>query len=150
MIVAMFDLRTADLVGSVEARPYQDGTAFVVTITQSRLKAGEHGFHIHEFPNVGPKLKPSGEIVYGGAAGKHYDPLRTDSHQGPYGDGHLGDLPFLTFGSKGECIQVVNAPHFPYEHLSGKSLIIHLGGDNYTDHPPNGGGKARVLGGVIP
>ena len=31
----------------------------------------------------------------------------------------------------------------------GRALIIHLGGDNYTDNPPNGGGKARVIGGII-
>jgi Cu-Zn family superoxide dismutase len=148
MNISIYDLRTLEMVGHVDAYPHKTGTAFIVTIPSSRLKAGPHGFHIHENPNVGSTLKPDGEIVYGGAAGAHYDPMDTDTHLGPYRNGHLGDLPFLTFESGGSCIQAVYAPRFPYKELRGRSVIIHLGGDNYTDHPPNGGGKARVLGGV--
>jgi len=150
MMVAIYDLRSFDLVGGVEARPFgAGGTVFQVAITGSRLGPGPHGFHVHENPNVAPTQKPDGEIVYGGAAGAHYDPMETNTHLGPYRDGHLGDLPYLTFDRRGSCFQSVLAPRFPYELLKGRSLIIHLGGDNYTDHPPNGGGKARVLGGVI-
>jgi Cu-Zn family superoxide dismutase len=149
MIVPIYDLKSFELVGSVEARAHRGGTAFMVIIPSSRLKAGPHGFHVHEHPNVAPSQKPDGEIVYGGAAGQHYDPMQTGSHRGPYGDGHLGDLPVLTFEAGGACFDVVHAPRFPYAALKGRSLVIHLGGDNYTDHPPNGGGKARVLGGVI-
>jgi Cu-Zn family superoxide dismutase len=150
MNVVMYDLRTFEPVGSVQAAPHRDGgTAFYVSIITSRLGAGPHGFHVHEKPDVRPTQKPSGEVVYGGAAGSHFDPKGTGKHLGPYRNGHLGDLPFLTFDGDGNCIQTVYAPRFPYQLLPGKSLIIHLGGDNYTDHPPNGGGKARVLGGVI-
>ena len=150
MIVPIYDLRSFDMVGAIEAVPYgMSGTAFHISIIGSRLGEGPHGFHVHEHPNVAPTEKPDGEVVYGGAAGNHFDPLQTGTHQGPYRDGHLGDLPYLTFDRQGTCIQVVHAPRFPYNLLRGRSLIIHLGGDNYTDHPPNGGGKARVLGGVI-
>jgi len=150
MMIAIYDLRTFELVGSVQATPHPaGGTAFAVTIIHSRLREGRHGFHVHEYGDVSPTQKPDGEIVYGGAAGSHYDPQRTGKHRGPYGHGHLGDLPYLTFGPGGNCIEVVYAPRLLYSALKGRSLIIHLGGDNYTDHPPNGGGKARVLGGVI-
>lgn len=148
MNISVYDLGTLEMVGHVDAYPYKTGTAFIVTIPSSRLGAGEHGFHVHENPNVGPTQKPNGEIVYGGAAGAHYDPAKTGTHLGPYRNGHLGDLPVLTFESGGSCIQAVYAPRFPYDELRGRSVIIHLGGDNYTDSPPNGGGKARVLGGV--
>ena len=30
------------------------------------------------------------------AAGGQFDPLNTGDHEGPYGDGHLGDLPLST------------------------------------------------------
>lgn len=150
MMIAMYDLRTFEMVGAVHARPHpQGGTVFQAAIQHSTLSEGPHGFHVHEHPNVAPTEKPDGEIVYGGAAGAHFDPLDTNTHQGPYRDGHLGDLPFLTFERGGRCFDVVYAPRFPYTLLRGRSLIIHLCGDNYTDHPPNGGGKARVLGGVV-
>jgi Cu-Zn family superoxide dismutase len=109
------------------------------------LTPGPHGFHIHEFGNVEPKDgKP------GGAAGQHFDPERTDKHLGPYRNGHLGDLPFVTADADGKVDQVVVAPRLLLEEVEGLALIIHSGGDNYSDKPlPNGGGKSRVLGGII-
>ena len=51
------------------------------------LPAGDHGFHAHVDPDCG---------MEGRAAGGHYDPESTDRHEGPEGNGHLGDLPLLT------------------------------------------------------
>ena len=34
--------------------------------------------------------------------------------------------------------------------IAGRSLMIHEGGDNYSDNPENGGGKGRIACGVIP
>ena len=34
--------------------------------------------------------------------------------------------------------------------LRGRALVIHEGGDNYTDNPENGGGKGRIACGVVP
>ena len=45
---------------------------------------------------------------------------------------------------------VVNAEHLTLADVRGRSLIIHEGGDNYTDTPENGGGKARIACGVVP
>ena len=36
------------------------------------------------------------------------------------------------------------------EEIKGHSLIIHVGGDNYAEHPaPLGGGGARLACGII-
>ena len=36
------------------------------------------------------------------------------------------------------------------KEIKGKSLMIHVGGDNHSDHPaPLGGGGARIVCGVI-
>ena len=40
---------------------------------------GEHGFHIHEYGNIEPKMK-DGKMVSGLSAGKHYDPLNAGYH----------------------------------------------------------------------
>ena len=113
------------------------------------LRPGLHGFHVHELGHLEPTTKDDGSIVPGGAAGSHYDPMRTNSHQGPWGNGHLGDLPALTVEPDGSVVQSVVAPRLRFNQIQGRALIVHLGGDNYTDTPPNGGGKRRVLGGVV-
>ena len=34
--------------------------------------------------------------------------------------------------------------------VKNRALIIHSGGDNYSDYPlKNGGGKSRIVGGII-
>jgi Cu-Zn family superoxide dismutase len=109
------------------------------------LPAGQRGFHIHEFPNLLPKDgKP------GGSAGQHFDPQKTGLHLGPYADGHLGDLPVLEVNSDGTATKSVTAPRLKLEDIKDKAIIIHSGGDNYSDTPTvNGGGKSRIAGGII-
>ena len=42
------------------------------------------------------------------------------------------------------------APRIKLSEIKGRSLMIHAGGDNYSDDPkPLGGGGARVACGVI-
>jgi Cu-Zn family superoxide dismutase len=41
------------------------------------------------------------------------------------------------------------APRLSTADLSGKALVIHAGGDTYSDTPPLGGGGARIACGVI-
>ena len=144
------DFPLARLVGEVyiEANPQGSGSLLTVNIHRAPLGQGEHGFHLHENPNLYPTVK-KGKVVIGGGAGAHWDPQKTGSHQGPYGNGHMGDLPVLTFDRNGSCFQRVVAPRLMPHDFIHRALIIHLGGDNYTDHPENGGGKARVVGGVV-
>ncbi|MGX3021009.1 superoxide dismutase [Cu-Zn] SodC [Ursidibacter sp. B-7004-1] len=134
----------------------------VVTITESSyglvftpnltgLSHGLHGFHIHENPSCDPKEK-DGKLVAGLGAGGHWDPKGTKKHGFPWvDDAHLGDLPALTVDHDGNATNPVLAPRLKkLDEVKGRSLMIHAGGDNHSDHPaPLGGGGPRIACGVI-
>ncbi len=121
----------------------------LLTPNLSQLNPGIHGFHIHQNPDCGAAQKAS-KIVPGLAAGGHYDPTNTKSHQGPYRDGHLGDLPPLFVTQDGTVTTPVLAPRLKKSDVIGHSLIVHLMGDNFSDDPePLGGGGARLACGLI-
>ena len=110
---------------------------------------GIHGFHLHENPSCEAEVK-EGELTPGLAAGGHYDPNNTGSHEGPYGDGHLGDLPPLVANQEGVADTPILAPRLNSQDFVGRSLIIHSQGDNFSDEPEKlGGGGARIACGVI-
>ena len=44
----------------------------------------------------------------------------------------------------------MTAPRLKMADVRGRALMIHEGGDNYSDNPENGGGKGRVACGVVP
>jgi Cu-Zn family superoxide dismutase len=113
------------------------------------LAAGLHGFHLHQHADCGP-MEKDGKMVAAGAAGGHYDPANTQAHGTPWGNGHLGDLPALFVDANGNATQPVLAPRLKASDLRGRSLMIHVGGDNHSDHPAAlGGGGARMACGVI-
>lgn len=113
------------------------------------LSPGMHGFHVHEHPSCQAARKEE-KLVLGLAAGGHYDPEGTGVHLGPYGNGHLGDLPALYASESGEVVLPVLAPRLNVSDLRGRSIIVHAGGDNYSDTPkPLGGGGARVACGLV-
>jgi Cu-Zn family superoxide dismutase len=114
------------------------------------LPAGPHGFHVHENGSCQPATA-SGDTVPAGAAGGHFDPLHTGAHAGPQGGGHLGDLPVLQVAASGTATETLTAPRITdVSTLRGKALMIHAGGDNYSDQPaPLGGGGARIACGVL-
>ncbi len=122
----------------------------VITPKLSGLPAGEHGFHIHDKGDCGPGMN-QGKPAAGFAAGGHYDPGHTKKHLGPLSTaGHRGDLPVLVVDSRGDATEAVTAPHLTVEQIRGRSIMIHAGGDNYSDTPaPLGGGGARIACGVI-
>jgi Cu-Zn family superoxide dismutase len=133
----------------------------VVTITESRsglvftpnltnLPPGSHGYHVHETGSCGTNEK-DGKKVPAGAAGGHYDPTAAKHHAGPSGDGHLGDLPPLVVADNGGASTAVTAPRLTkLSEVKGKALMIHAGGDNFSDQPkPLGGGGDRIACGVI-
>lgn len=104
------------------------------------LPAGPHGFHLHQHPNCDDS---------GMKAGSHYDPQYTETHQGPYGNGHLGDLPVLVINKNGTASTPILAPRLKTSDLVGLAVMIHAQGDNYTDTPALGGGGARIACGAI-
>jgi Cu-Zn family superoxide dismutase len=63
--------------------------------------------------------------------------------------GHKGDLPLLK-GNAGGIEETVVAPRLKLADVRGRSLMIHEGGDNYSDSPENGGGKRRVAAALFP
>jgi Cu-Zn family superoxide dismutase len=113
------------------------------------LAPGLHGFHVHDKPDCSHAMK-DGKAVPALAAGGHYDPANTGKHEGPYGSGHLGDLPALYVSADGKATLPVLAPRLKVADIKGRSLMIHAGGDNYSDTPaPLGGGGARAACGVV-
>jgi Cu-Zn family superoxide dismutase len=122
----------------------------VITPKLSGLLPGEHGFHIHDKGDCGPGMN-QGKPAAGFAAGGHYDPAHTKKHLGPLSTaGHRGDLPVLVVDSRGDATEAVTAPNLTVEQIRGRSIMIHAGGDNYSDTPaPLGGGGARIACGVI-
>ena len=111
---------------------------------------GVHGFHLHANGSCAAAEK-DGKMVPALAAGAHYDPNNSKKHGSPWGNGHLGDLPPLIVDADGRSTEPVLAPRLhDLEMLKGHSLMIHAGGDNYSDEPmPVGGGGARIACGVI-
>ena len=129
-------------IGAVTATDSQYGLILVPQLRD--LAPGIHGFHVHQNPDCGHAMK-DGKQVAALAAGGHLDPLKTGKHEGPYGEGHLGDLPALYVGADGRATLPVLAPRLKVVDIKGKSLMIHAGGDNYSDIPEVlGGGGARI------
>ncbi len=91
-----------------------------------------------------------GKEVPAGGAGSHFDPDETGSHSFPWSsDGHLGDLPAIYVDDNGMATMPVHAPLLTIDDLQNKALMLHEGGDNYSDDPKKlGGGGSRVACGV--
>lgn len=125
--------------GYVEARDTKYG--LLLTPELHNLPPGAHGMHIHEYATC---------AKHGMAAGGHLDPTHSQKHLGPYGNGHLGDLPVLFVNKNGQAHTSTLAPRLKVDQIIGHSLMIHSGGDNYSDEPKKlGGGGARIACGVI-
>ena len=137
-----------EAVGTVTVADSAQGA--VVKTDLNGLPAGPHGFHVHENGSCQPATA-NGDTVPAGAAGGHFDPRHTGAHAGPQGSGHLGDLPVLQVAANGTATETLTAPRIiDVAALRGKALMIHVGGDNYSDQPaPLGGGGARIACGVL-
>ena len=132
------------LVGYVTATDTKYGLMLTPNLTGlvPYIPAGVHGFHIHTNSSC---------ANMGMAAGGHLDPTNTKKHLGPYSTyGHLGDLPAVYVNADGTLLLPVVAPRLKVSDILGHSLMIHDGGDNYSDDPkPLGGGGMRMVCGVI-
>lgn len=105
------------------------------------LTPGIHGFHVHQ----NPACEDNGK-----AAGAHLDPMQSGKHLGPYNEAsELGDLPVLIVDQNGNATTPVLAPRLKLSDIMNHSFMIHVGGDNYSENPPLGGGGARIACGVI-
>ena len=115
------------------------------------LPPGQHGFHLHANASCDAAAGANGAMAPAGAAGGHFDPAGTTRHMGPMGNGHLGDLPVLDVDAHGNATQTLHVTRFhATDELKGHALVLHAGGDNYSDTPtPLGGGGARLACGVV-
>lgn len=154
--IEIFNINSEGLgakIGDVHA--YDSDNGLVLSVKLSTLPVGPHGFHVHENGSCDPAMK-DGQMAAGLAAGGHYDPDATGKHLGPSGEGHKGDLPVIYVEAEEIAIQtsfkrVKVVPRLKVSDIHGRALIIHAGGDNYSDQPnPLGGGGARIACGVVP
>jgi Cu-Zn family superoxide dismutase len=136
-----------DKIGSIEVKDTPLGLALNINV--SELTFGPHGFHVHQNPDCGFKER-DGQIVAGLAAGGHFDPTSSNTHLGPDGEGHLGDLPLIRANEQGVANMTLIASRLKLKDIINRSFIIHEFGDNYQDTPkPLGGGGPRIACGVI-
>lgn len=132
-------------VGEVVVINTNYGVAFFPNL--KGVESGAHGFHVHMNADCGATEKGVGM-----KAGGHWDPMEAKKHSFPWDDaGHKGDLPALFVDANGVAEYPVLAPKIKdIKELKGRSLMVHVGGDNHHDHPkPLGGGGARMICGVI-
>ena len=135
-----------DKIGTIEISESKSGVSLRVAV--KGLPPGPRGFHVHEKGDCGPAMK-DGQKQAGMAAGEQYDPEHNKAHKGPQGKGHKGDLPTL-ISKQGAVDQTVTSTRLKLAEIRGRSLLIHEGGDNYSDQPDNGGGKGRIACATIP
>ncbi|MCL2335246.1 MAG: superoxide dismutase [Cu-Zn] SodC [Endomicrobia bacterium] len=134
--------------GTVVAEDSDKGLVLKVNI--KGIPTGQHGFHVHANPSCEPAMGTDGKMSAALSAGGHYDPDNTGKHLGPEGQGHKGDLPYLTSDKNRKIKETVIAPRLTVAEIKGRSLMIHAGGDNYSDDPqPLGGGGVRIACGVV-
>lgn len=151
MLVVEMSLTDANGVGASVGTVMVEDTQYGLLLTPdlAGLTTGIHGFHVHQNPACGPGEK-DGNVVPGLAAGGHYDPTESGAHEGPYGEGHLGDLPPLYVDEAGIATTPILAPRLTAADIAGRSLMVHMMGDNFSDQPaPLGGGGARLACGVV-
>ena len=132
-------------VGNVVAVKTPYGIAFYPNL--KGLTPGLHGFPVHANGDCGATEK--GLAM---KAGGHWDPKEAKRHSFPWDDaGHAGDLPSLYVDADGNATYPVLAPKLKsLDEIRGHALMVHVGGDNFHDHPKAlGGGGARLACGVI-
>jgi Cu-Zn family superoxide dismutase len=137
-----------DQIGTIQLADGDGG--LVIETDLSDLPPGRHGFHLHSEGSCEPAPNDEGQMSAAQAAAGHYDPEDTSRHEGPEGDGHMGDLPVLEVAADGTAQVTLTAPRLTVADARGRALMIHAGGDNYSDQPePLGGGGGRIACGVI-
>ncbi len=133
-------------IGTIQFKDSPAG--LVLTTDLAQLPPGPHGFHIHEKGSCDPAEK-DGKIGAAIAAGGHFNPNHARHHGTPL-TGHLGDLPVLNVDAQGQAKLTLVAPRLKMADVQGLAVMVHAGGDNYSDQPkPLGGGGDRIACGLI-
>jgi Cu-Zn family superoxide dismutase len=143
---AISDSGVGDKIGTISISEDKGGVQ--LRVAAKAIPKGQHGFHLHQNGDCGPGMK-DGKTKAGIAAGGHYDPEQTHSHKGPEGMGHKGDLPALNATDAG-VDQVVSSARLKLGEMRGRALVVHKGGDTYSDSPKDGGGEDRIACALVP
>jgi superoxide dismutase, Cu-Zn family len=117
----------------------RDEAALLLKPNLIGLRPGPHAFHIHEYPNCGPKEK-DGVMVPGLAAGAHLFAQHVEGSEMVTYASHLGTLPNVLVDSDGSATEGVIAPRLALADLVNRSIIIHASQDDNS---------ARVVCGVF-
>lgn len=88
-------------------------------------------------------------VVKEGKGGVSFKVSAKGVSKGPHGF-HVHDKGDCAAASEKGISQTVTAPQLKLADVRGRALMIHEGGDNYTDTPENGGGAGRIACGVVP
>ena len=124
--------------GTVSFR--QEGNTVVVMSQLSGLTPGPHGFHVHE---KGDCSAPDAM-----SAGGHFNPTGKPHGHPEHAERHAGDMPQLIADAKGNTRQMDRLSGVSIGDFIGKSVIVHVGPDDYKTQPTGNSG-ARVACGVI-
>jgi Cu-Zn family superoxide dismutase len=135
-------------VGTVTIKDSPQGA--LITVDLHGVPPGQRGMHLHQNGSCAPSTGLDRKPIPAGAAGPHFDPAGTGRHLGPEGPGHLGDLPRVEVAADGTARANLKAPRIKdVSVLKGRAVILHAGGDTYSEPPPNGGGGDRFACGVL-
>ncbi len=143
-----------DTAGTATFTAKADGVQ--VTVNVSGLTPGQHGMHIHEFPNCTDSTDASGKKVVFGAAGSHFDPDYSHRHGSPdasNAQGHGGDLPMLTVGAdgRGSASFFTNRLSLSGQNsIMNRSIVIHAAPDDYKTDPAGNSGARERCGVIAP
>jgi Cu-Zn family superoxide dismutase len=120
--------------------------AVQLTGTVSGLEPNrEHGFHIHEFGDCSAPDAMS--------AGGHWNPLGHDHGRRSHGEFHAGDMDNLRADASGQAnvddlLAGLEIGTGSALDIVGKSVIVHIGTDDYVSQPTGDAG-GRAACGVI-
>ena len=145
--VDMKNLTTGKSVGYVTVTPAQYGVVFTPHL--KGLDAGLHGFHVHANPSCGTS-KVNGKNSWWSGRGALW-PWQNKQTQHPLVNRRSQGRPTCALcRSKWKRASARTSPKLTMDDLKGRSLMIHVGGDNHSDHPaPLGGGGGRIVCGVF-
>jgi Cu-Zn family superoxide dismutase len=107
----------------------RDEPALLIKPNLVGLSPGPHAFHIHEYPDCGPKER-NGVMVPGLAAGAHLFAKHMEGSEMVTYMSHLGTLPNLIVSADGSATEAVIAPRLALADLVNRSIIVHENQDD--------------------
>jgi superoxide dismutase, Cu-Zn family len=125
-----------------EVRFYKVDAGVRVVAKIDGLSPGKHGFHVHE---KGDCSAPDAS-----SAGGHFNPdgAPHGAPTAPRGARHVGDLGNLEAGPDGTARYDRVDALLDYAQLTGLSVLVHAGEDDYVSQPAGNSG-ARIGCGVV-